>query len=79
MNTCKDCDHWGKTTVGKHDDVEFDSYEERHYCWLLSKKERKGKVISALNDAESVSHGIGGANIATGSDFGCIHWEKKDE
>lgn len=68
---CKDCQHWGKETVAQTDNVSFNTYGIRHYCHLLSSND---DTVSDDNDAESVAHGVGGAAIATGPNFGCIHF-----
>lgn len=79
MNTCKTCRHWSEKTVADNDEVTYDSYSSRHYCWLLSDrdKENEGIKIDSSNDAEAAAHGIGGAAICTGEDFGCIHHSEK--
>lgn len=76
MKACKTCKYWSEKTVGQDDDIENDSYGERHYCNLLSDKSYEGYEISHKNDAEAAAHGIGGAKIATGPEFGCIHWKE---
>lgn len=77
MNTCRSCKHWSQQTIEEEDEVLSQSYGDRHYCWLLSHKTNEGREISEENDAEAAAHGIGGANITTGPNFGCIHHEEK--
>lgn len=76
MKTCKTCKYWSEKTVADHDKVSYNSYGVRHYCWLLSDDD-DSISLSHQNDAEAVAHGIGGAAIATGPDFGCIHHTDK--
>lgn len=75
-NTCETCKHWDDKTVGKRDRVTYDEYAPRRYCWLLSGEESKDSVTEQ-NDAMAAALGVGGANIATGPKFGCIHHEPK--
>lgn len=78
MKTCKECVHWSEKSVSDNDEVSYDSYSGRHYCWLLSSKEDKGFGVDCKNDAEAVAHGVGGAAICTGEYFGCVHHRQKD-
>ena len=64
--------------MGEQDQVRCDTYGVRHYCGLLSSdKLDEGSGVTEVNDAESVAHGVGGAAIATGPDFGCVHFKAK--
>lgn len=71
--TCDTCLHWSTKTVLEQDGGTCDSYKQRHYCDLLSDKLHLGANIDHANDAEAAAHGVGGAAIATGPKFGCLH------
>lgn len=77
MNLCKTCKHWDEKTVEERDEVEDVTYGGRHYCFLLSDKDNEGFECNSDNDIEAAAHGIGGASITSGPNFGCIHHESK--
>lgn len=74
MNTCKDCIHWDTLSVAARDQVSFDGYEPKRYCLLLC----MGSELEAACGLEAAAQGIGGADITTGPDFGCIHFEQRE-
>ena len=84
MNTCKDCKHWrkGEFTPDSHLD-EWDKYTTGFKEFPNLKKDvgsccsgGDNYYNSAWVDYDTIQdHFI----EMTGPDFGCIHWEKKDE
>ena len=63
MNTCKDCRHW-----------------ESHGVEDMQRKCNHPKVGGRqAEDMDGADEREGYYGIYTGPDFGCVHWEKKDD
>jgi len=75
MNKCKDCKFWRENEL-----TEYDVKRERKVCGDCSCKkftyQDDKRFLDGLDywDYEGYS-----AGFTTGPQFGCIHWEKKDD
>ena len=74
---CKNCKHWEKSkaneVVGSCRSDKFLDVSE-YYSWHLDKLEDAKYNKDGLHYFDKEGYGAG-ANILTGADFGCIHFE----
>jgi hypothetical protein len=74
MNTCKTCKHWDTERSGDHEII----YGLHALCLRGTVSDAGGLKIHMLPDSahgERDEYFGGWYPIATGPDFGCIHWE----
>jgi hypothetical protein len=72
MNTCKTCKHWDTSQP-----EDFGVYHgDSHFpCERNDGTVQIAQAHGAYTSTFDGSH----PGLVTGPDFGCIHWEKKDE
>ena len=78
MSTCITCRYWGKDPDALPGNAEFAGYGKSHPGEARGLKPCEHPKVGAGSYADEARNGADSANsydtIATGPDFGCIHW-----